>query len=199
LDVLYEDEYLLAIHKPAGVRVSGNHFKTIKNGLPEGYQPVHRLDYPTTGILLIGKTPESVRLFNQMFEKKEIKKTYYAIVIGELADSGIFDQDIDTKYAKTNFKNISQVSSDRFDQLTLIKAFPETGRRHQIRKHLALSGRPILGDQDYSPPEFVLKGKGLYLHASELCFIHPFNKKEMVLRAPIPNRFKKIFPEIKWT
>lgn len=199
LEVIFEDDYLLAIHKPAGLRVSGNHFKTVKNALPQGYQPVHRLDYPTTGLLLIGKTSESIRVLNKMFEEKKFKKSYYAIAIGNLDKEGDFDQDIDDKGARTHYIKLSSVESDRFGQLSLLQVVPQTGRRHQIRKHLAQNGHPILGDKDYSSEGLLLKGKGLYLHADSLSFIHPFTQEKMTLTDPLPQRFRKIFPLIEST
>ena len=92
--MLFEDEHLAMIHKPAGILVSGNGFKTIAKALSQNLkpstlkdcttlQPIHRLDYATTGILLIGKTSSSIRALNKLFENKAINKSYYAISIGE--------------------------------------------------------------------------------------------------------------------
>ncbi len=205
LKVLFEDDYLAAIHKPAGILVSGNKFMTITNALPQNLQvseqpdatkpyPVHRLDYATTGILLAGKTSASIRLLNRLFEDKVIHKTYYAINIGEMAKEGNINSAIDGKAAETAFKVIASVASPRFGQLNLVKLMPQTGRRHQLRIHLAGIGNPILGDKDYGIEPLILKGKGMYLHAYSLSFKHPITGEKLVLKDELPARFQKIFP-----
>ncbi|MFK7833529.1 MAG: RluA family pseudouridine synthase [Winogradskyella sp.] len=206
LKVLFEDDYLSVIHKPAGILVSGNRFKTIANALPQNLnrstlpdvtkpQPVHRLDYATTGLLLIGKTSSSIRALNQLFETKTITKTYYAVTIGDMDNEGILTSDIDGKSSVTIYKVLHSIASDRFGQLNLVKLEPKTGRRHQLRKHLASLGNPILGDKDYGIPHLILNGKGLYLHAYALSFEHPFTNKTMALKDEFPKRFLKLFPE----
>ncbi|NNF19891.1 MAG: RluA family pseudouridine synthase [Flavobacteriaceae bacterium] len=205
LEVIYEDEFLAAINKPAGIPVSGNKFRTITNALPQNLlpsklpdacrpQPVHRLDYPTTGLLLVGKTRECVRRLNKMFEDKEISKTYYAIVIGQLKPEGEILAEIDFKPAKTSYFVKSMVASERFGQLNLVQLIPATGRRHQLRKHLSGIGHPILGDKQYGEEGKILSGKGLYLHASHLRITHPISGEKLKLSAPLPERFRNIFP-----
>ena len=206
LEVLFEDEYLAVIHKPAGILVSGNSFKTITNALPQNLkkstltdatipQPVHRLDYPTTGILLVGKTNSSIRILNKLFEDKEIHKTYYAITIGKMETKGKVISSVDSKKSKSKYKVLNSVPSERFGSLNLIKLSPKTGRRHQLRIHLASIGNPILGDKEYGKEGLILNGKGLYLHAYSLKFIHPFTKEKLYLKDGLPERFKKIFEE----
>ncbi len=207
LRVLYEDDYLAVIEKPAGILVSGNKFKTIDNALQQNLQrsiqsdavrprPVHRLDYPTTGLLLIGKTSSSILALNQLFENKKIEKIYHAITIGKLEPEGRIQFEVDEKQSESIYKVIATVSSKRFSKLNLVKLSPKTGRRHQLRKHLTAIGNPILGDQEYGKEELILKGKGLYLHASRLDFIHPFTKEHLEINSPIPLKFKKIFDYI---
>ncbi|WP_417799586.1 RluA family pseudouridine synthase [Tenacibaculum sp.] len=204
LEVLFEDDYLAIIHKPAGILVSGNSFATIDNALTQNLQkstvfnatrprPIHRLDYPTSGLLLIGKTTESIPVLNQLFEKKEIQKTYHAICIGKMERSGEIDTPIDGKNAVTSFEVIQSVESSRFDFLNLVKLHPKTGRKHQLRNHLFTIGNPILGDKEYFLENKILKGKGLFLHASTLTFTHPFSKKNITLTKELPKKFKKIF------
>jgi 23S rRNA pseudouridine1911/1915/1917 synthase len=206
LEVLYEDEYLAVINKPAGIIVSGNKFKTIDNALPQNLEksllsdavrprPVHRLDYPTTGLLLIGKTSNSILSLNNMFAQKEIQKTYYAITIGAMHPKGVVSLEIDTKAAESNYEVISTVDSQRFGALNLVKLNPATGRKHQLRKHLAAIKNPILGDVDYGIEGFILKGKGLYLHAYSLRFTHPFTNKKLLIKRALPKKFLKIFPD----
>ena len=208
LDVLFEDDHLAVIHKPAGILVSGNRFKTIANALAQNIkrssltdatipQPVHRLDYATTGILLVGKTSSSIRALNKMFENKEVQKTYYAVSIGEMNDRGEITSEIDGKRSQSNYTLKASVPSKKFGKLNLVQLNPQTGRRHQLRIHLSSIGNPILGDKQYGIENLILNGKGLYLHAYSLEFIHPFTTKKIYLKDELPQRFKKLFPQLK--
>ena len=192
------------IRKPAGILVSGNRFKTIANALAQNIkqsnlpdattpQPVHRLDYPTTGILLVGKTRSSIRALNKMFEDNEIKKTYYAVTIGEMGLRRKIISKIDGKESQSNYTIKESVPSKKFGILNLVKLKPQTGRRHQLRKHLSSIGNPILGDKEYGIENLILSGKGLYLHAYSLKFTHPFTNKKVHIKDKLPQRFKKIF------
>ncbi|WP_148232067.1 RluA family pseudouridine synthase [Maribacter sp. HTCC2170] len=205
LKMLYEDEHLAAIHKPSGILVSGNSFKTITHALSQNLepsnlpdstlpQPVHRLDYATTGILLIGKTSSVIRALNGMFERKEIKKTYYAITMGKMEIRGEVTLKIDNKNAQSKYVVEETVPSERFGQLNLVKLTPITGRRHQLRIHMSGIGNPILGDSDYGTKDLILKGKGLYLHAYSIEFNHPYTNEKLLIKSEFPKRFKKIFP-----
>ncbi len=204
ITILYEDEHLAAIHKPAGILVSGNRLKTIANALPQGLrqstlpdattpQPVHRLDYATTGVLLIGKTRSSIRALNRLFEQKAITKTYYAVTIKAIMPHGEIISAIDGKPSRSTYEVEKTVPSERFGFLNLVLLKPQTGRRHQLRKHLQSIGNPILGDATYSLENLILKGKGLYLHAHSLKFTHPFTNKEMFIQDDLPQKFKRIF------
>ena len=207
LNVLFEDEYLAIIYKPAGVSVSGNSFATIDNALSQNLQhspqkdavkprPVHRLDYPTSGLLLIGKTSSSILQLSKLFENKEIQKTYHAVTIGKTERQGEISLPVDGKESLSEFQVLHTVNSERFDFLNLVKLSPKTGRRHQLRKHLSAIGNPILGDKDYGKENLILKGKGLYLHASNLEFVHPFTLVKMKINSPLPMKFLKLFPEM---
>ncbi len=206
LQVLFEDDHLAAIHKPAGIEVSGNKFKTIANALPQNLkpsslsdatrpQPVHRLDYATTGIVLVGKTSGSIRALNKMFEEKTIAKTYYAIAIGKMKSNGTITSEIDGKPSESDYKITESVPSERFEILNLVQLHPKTGRRHQLRKHLFGLGNPILGDKEYTLEGLVLKGKGLYLHAFSLEFRHPFTHESIRITDELPEKFRKIFQD----
>jgi len=206
LDVLFEDEHLAVVRKPAGILVSGNGFMTIANALPQNIQnsslpdacrpqPAHRLDYATTGVLLVGKTASSIRALNKLFEEKRIEKVYYAIAIGVMLEEGTIATDIDNKESKSFFSVVQAVASPRFTKLNLVRLTPFTGRRHQLRKHLSSIGHPILGDKDYGQEGLVLSGKGLYLHAYSISFMHPLTREKIQITADLPKRFKKIFPE----
>ncbi len=204
--VLFEDQFLAIVNKPAGIEVSGNRKWTLENALSFNLkssseldvlkypEPIHRLDYPTSGALLIGKTNTAVIELNRMFAEREIAKTYMAITIGKMPDSGIVDSEIDEKASESEFKLLQTVTSERFGYLNLVELSPKTGRRHQLRKHMAEIENPILGDREYGTEGLILSGKGLYLHSVSLSFIHPFTKEKLTVEAPLPKKFVKIFP-----
>jgi 23S rRNA pseudouridine1911/1915/1917 synthase len=203
LAITFEDDYLAIIEKPPGILVNGNKFKTIDNALQQNLKkssqidavrprPIHRLDYPTSGLLLIGKTSSTIRALNQLFENKKIKKKYYAITIGKMNLKGAIKTNINKKTAITNYKTIQSVKSNRFEFLNLVELSPRTGRRHQLRIHLSSIGNPILGDQEYGIKSLILKGKGLYLHASQLDFTHPITKDKLSITSNLPKKFKMI-------
>lgn len=207
LKVLFEDDYLAVIHKPAGILVSGNKFKTIANALEQNLKqsmlpdttkpkPVHRLDFATTGVLLVGKTSSSIRALNKLFENGAVKKTYFAITIGEMDARGKITSEIDGKKSTSNYTLCESVPSQRFGKLNLVQLEPETGRRHQLRKHLASIGNPILGDKEYGIENLILNGKGLYLHAYAIKFTHPFTNEEVYFKDEFPKRFEKIFVQL---
>ncbi|WP_341221400.1 RluA family pseudouridine synthase [Polaribacter atrinae] len=206
IEVLFEDDYLAIIYKPAGILVSGNKFVTIANGLAQNLkkstladavkpQPIHRLDYPTSGLLLVGKTSAAITELGRLFKEKEIQKTYFAISIGKMSSDGIINLPIDEKKSQTTFEVLDSVISERFEFLNLVKLQPKTGRKHQLRKHLLALENPILGDKEYFLDGKILNGKGLYLHAATLEFKHPFTKTQISISKELPKKFKKIFPQ----
>jgi len=209
IEVLYEDEYLAIVNKPAGIVVSGNKKYTLENGLPNLLEtssiidalarpePVHRLDYPTSGALLIGKTSKALIALNSMFEAKTINKEYLAITIGMLQEEGIIESRIDSKPCKTIFKILQKKESNKYGFLNLVKLIPKTGRRHQLRIHMANMGSPIFGDLKYGEEGLNGKGNGLFLHAHSLKFKHPITDKEVFISASIPKKFKRLFPDLK--
>jgi tRNA pseudouridine65 synthase/23S rRNA pseudouridine1911/1915/1917 synthase len=204
LKVIYEDDDLAVVVKPAGINVSGNQFKTIQNALSFNLKPslspdtlpwalpVHRLDNQTSGLLLVAKSKTARVILGQAFEQKSIKKTYQAIVIGQpYASLGLIDSKINNKEAITAFKILKQVNSLKSQILSLLELYPKTGRTHQIRIHCAQLGCPILGDKLYGEEGMILKNKGLFLCAVGLQFKHPISKKELVFSIPTPYKFIK--------
>lgn len=202
--VLFEDEYLAAVLKPAGISTSGAKTRTLAKALSYNLRPsaqadavnphpAHRLDYETTGIVLAGKSSSSLRALSQLFELRKVNKAYYAITVGEMPDGGKIDDFVDDKPAHTEFKVEDRLSSCRFGYLNLVKLLPETGRRNQLRKHLLQIGNPILGDKKFGKDGLILKGKGLFLHAYSLEFTHPVTQEKTFLECPLPNKFQKIF------
>ena len=207
LEVCFENNHLAIINKPPGLLVSGNKKKTIANALAYNLtkssdsdaltqpKPVHRLDFPTSGLLLVAKTQAAVMALNKLFESRKVKKTYHAITYGEMPTSGTIATEVDKKNAFTEYNVLQTVPSDKFGCLNLVKLFPKTGRKHQLRVHLSSIGTPILGDKDYVKEGFLLKGKGLYLHASTLEFVDPITDRFLSVTKELPKKFRKIFPE----
>ncbi|WP_322500053.1 RluA family pseudouridine synthase [Cellulophaga lytica] len=205
LEVVFQDNYLAIINKPPGILVSGNTFKTIDNALEQNItksslpdatkpRPVHRLDFPTTGLLIIGKTSASILALNKLFENKKIQKTYLAVTIGEMIKKGTINTNVDNKEAFTTYNVLKTVTSNKFNYLNLVKLEPKTGRKHQLRVHLSSINNPILGDAKYGIPGKIIKGKGLYLHAYSLDFTHPFTNKKISVTKEPHNKYTKIFP-----
>jgi 23S rRNA pseudouridine1911/1915/1917 synthase len=207
LEVLFEDDYLAIVNKPAGIEVSGNKKWTLQNALSGNLkssgqadwlhvqEPIHRLDYPTSGAILIGKTASITIALNKLFEERNIKKSYLAVTIGEMPKSGKVESDVDDSPAGSLFRVLNSLESERFGFLNLVELNPETGRRHQLRKHMLELGNPILGDWAYYKEGLILKGKGLYLHSLSLEFAHPSNGEMIKVQAPLPGKYVKLFPE----
>lgn len=204
LIILFEDEHLAAIYKPAGIIVSGNTFKTIANALPFNLKksvepdalftptPVHRLDNQTSGILLIAKTKTAQIELGKQFSNKTIQKKYNAIVIGKTTENQTITTPVNNKPSETVFETLEVFKSLKYKELSLLKVTPKTGRTHQIRIHLASINHPILGDKLYGNPETIHKGKGLFLSATELQFLHPKTFETINLKIEIPQKFTSI-------
>lgn len=211
LEVLCEDDYLALINKPAGIAVSGNKKWTLENALGNNLkpstqkdalarpEPIHRLDHPTSGVLLVGKTSSAVIALNKLFENKTIEKTYFAVTIGQQIPNGIIDSSIDDKSSKTSFKVLKSLPSEKFEFLNLVELKPKTGRKHQLRKHMAEIGNPILGDKTYGIENKILFGNGLYLHAQSLSFTHPVTTESIHCSAAVPKKFIRLFPPSNMT
>lgn len=200
LEVIFEDEFMAVVHKPAGYPSSGNYFKTIENALPFNLQtseekdalpyplPVHRLDNPTFGLLLVAKTRTAQIQLNRSFENKKIFKTYLALVVGEVPQNFIYENVIEGKAALTKGKRLKLIKKkDRL--FSLLELNPETGRTHQIRRHLSENGFPIVGDIEYGSGENFFQKKGMYLSAAGLKFQHPVNSETVKLQLEMPKKF----------
>ena len=208
MHIYFEDEFLAIIHKPAGIIVSGNKHKTISNALPYvlekgsidffNPEPVHRLDYETSGLLLCGKTRDSIKALGKKFSEGSIDKTYIALCIGKLVHAkGIMEDSIDGKKSLTEYKVLKSFPSEKYGDLSLLKLSPKTGRKHQIRKHLYNAQHPILGDKKYFMENLISFGNGLYLHAYKLKFKHPFKDEIVSINSEIPNKFENFVQDLK--
>ena len=159
LDVIYEDEYLAIINKPPGVEVSGNKRYTIANALDKALkksnqedallrpEPIHRLDYPTSGCLLIGKTSTSVMKLNRAFQEKKIDKVYYAITIGKQKASGTITSPLDGKSCISHFEVIDTVASIKYEALNSSKTNPSNGKKTPTKKTFSSYPKSYYGRQ----------------------------------------------------
>lgn len=212
LDVVYEDDYLAVINKPPGIPVSGNQFRTIQNALIGNIslskeedalkwpKPVHRLDGPTSGLLLVAKTAKALVKLGQQFEQKIIQKKYVAIVMGEPPEKGVLDADVGGLKALSEYRTIKTVDSLKSEKLSLIALTPKTGRTHQLRIHMSGIGFPIVGDKIYGEKGNVLMGKGLFLAALVLELNHPISNLSLVVKLNQPRKFDALLAreEKRW-
>lgn len=200
IPVHFEDEYLAVIQKPAGFPTNGNYYKTIENCLPHNLKPssqedcllfprpVHRLDNPTSGLLLVAKTKSTQRKLHMMFEKNEIQKEYQAVVAGAINGKFEIDTPLDDKTAKTIVEVVHQIPALQNQYLSMVNLKPLTGRTHQLRRHLSSIGNPIVGDRLYATND-VMKHKGLFLSSTKVTFIHPKTSELIEITTEAPNKF----------
>ncbi len=203
LDVVYEDEHLAVINKPPGIEVSGNKYYTIQNALIgtigisrqtdalKWPRPAHRLDSPTSGLLLVSKTAATHMKLGQMLEKRQIQKTYVAIVAGKLPPSGRISTPVGDQQALTTYTRLSYNPSLKSGHLSMAALQPHTGRTHQLRIHLADMGFPIVGDKLYGEGP-MLRGKGLFLAAVGIEMLHPFDQSALEIGIPYPKKFDSL-------
>ncbi|MGM0933729.1 MAG: RluA family pseudouridine synthase [Bacteroidota bacterium] len=203
LEVLFEDDHIGVVNKPAGYPTSGNYFKTITNALPFNLkvsteptalaapQPAHRLDNPTSGLLLIAKTGDSLRKLHRDFKEKKIQKIYTVLVYGEFPEKKSLQYKIEDKASETEISLIRSFHINGNDY-SFVSAIPKTGRTHQIRIHLAKAGFPIVGDKLYGKENSTGNIKGLFLSATSLKFQHPATLEWMNIAVAPPKRFIKI-------
>ncbi len=201
LEVVFENESFALINKTAGIVVSGNQHRTIANALLYNIKPsqendalklprpVHRLDGPTSGLLLIAKTRSALINLSKQFEHKVISKKYRAIVVGKIPEEMIFDSPVFGKEAYTKCKRIHFVPSLKNTFLSLVELYPETGRTHQLRIHLSEAGFPILGDKTYGKENAILKHKGLFLISTSLRFMDPISDERVSFEISEPKKF----------
>ena len=204
LRVVFEDEHIAVVEKPAGIVVNGNRFRTIENALPLNLatspcydalrrpRPVHRLDGPTSGLLLAAKTSRAMVSLGRQFEDGTVDKRYRAIVMGRVEGEGLIDAPVDGRRAVTAYHSVRHVPSLRSGRLSLLDLWPRTGRTHQLRRHLAEAGFPILGDAAYGPEGLVLNGKGLFLAAVGLRFDHPLTGTRLDFAMDDPPKFASL-------
>lgn len=212
LEIVFEDEHLAIVNKPAGLVTSGNQFKTLTNCLPQNLQlsnqpdalqrpqPAHRLDSQTNGLVLVGKTSKALIELGKVFKNRSVSKTYHAIVTGETKNEGIITQLIDNQESTTHLKTIKTIPSLQNEYISLLELSPKTGRTHQLRIHLSQLGHPIIGDKLYGKEGSILKHKGLFLAAIRLQFTHPITFEKVDINIKTPNKFQSLWEreERRW-
>ncbi|MFA5867556.1 MAG: RluA family pseudouridine synthase [Actinomycetota bacterium] len=215
LKIVFEDDYLVVLSKPPGMVVHpapGHPSGTLVNALmahTKGLSSiggtdrpgiVHRLDKDTSGLIIAAKTDAAHQGLSEALKKREIKKTYLALVKGGFRDDeGVIGEPVgrharDRKRMATGGAKGREAFTrwrvkERFKRYTLLEVRPETGRTHQIRVHLAHIGHPIVGDPVYGPDSTVAAKLGLkrqFLHAAGLEFIHPVTGREISLTDGLP-------------
>lgn len=213
IDILYEDEWIIVLNKPAGMVVhpgAGNRSGTLVNALlyhcenladtGDEFRPgiVHRLDKDTSGIMVVAKTDRALRSLAKQFQQRTIKKRYVALVAGRVEmDNGVVDAPlarhaVDRRKMDIEYEGGKEARTvyhvvRRFKNFTVLKLDLETGRTHQIRVHMKHLGYPILGDTTYG-------GRGKMsrqaLHSEALTFTHPDTGKTLEFTVPLPKDMK---------
>jgi 23S rRNA pseudouridine1911/1915/1917 synthase len=213
LDIVYEDDDVLVVNKPKGMVVhpgAGNNSGTLVNGLlyevddlagingVERPGIVHRIDKDTTGLLMVAKNDEASLALTEQLSKHECKRTYVALVYGEIKENrGVINAPIarspidrqkqavvkNGREAITHFTVLK-----RYKGFTLIECRLETGRTHQIRVHMEYIGHPLVGDKKYGRRK-IIGDQGQFLHAKTLGFIQPKTKKYLEFDSELPKYF----------
>ena len=218
LEILYQDEYLVAINKPHGLLVHRSPIakdatkfalQKLRDQLDQLVFPVHRLDRKTSGVLLFALDPETLKLLSQKFEAGEIQKSYLAILRGYTKDSGAIDYPLTNDAGKVQEAVTHYTTLDKAEinfpfgkhetsRYSLVEAKPETGRYHQLRKHFAHILHPIIADRAHgcNKQNRFFKAKWnmctMLLHAQNLTFQHPINQSKVSINAGVSNEFLRM-------
>ena len=210
LDIIYEDEYLLILNKPAGIAIHPSilHYdNSLSNGvkfyfdkikLNKKMRIVNRLDRNTSGIVIFAKNEYIQECLIRQMKTKELKKEYLAIVCGILENSsGTLDFPIARKEGSIIERCVNSNGDlaithydvfKTFNNLSLVHIVLETGRTHQIRVHFSYINHPVLGDTLYGNPSDLIARQAL--HSYKISFIHPITKENMTITAPLPSDMK---------
>jgi len=217
LEIVFQDDYLVAINKPHGLLVhrtrlsdERNFFalQMLRNQIDQHVFPVHRIDRKTSGVLLFALDQDIHQKMQLKFSLGEVNKKYLAIVRGYCEDEGIIDYPVRKENGRladavTMYKTIEKVEVDipmgphKTSRYSFVEAFPKTGRMHQIRRHFAHINHPIIGDRPHGCQiqNRLFKNKWnmttMMLHADELLFLHPVTNVNMKIKATLHNDFKE--------
>ncbi len=218
LEIIYEDEHLIAINKPHGLLVhrskianDANEFalQMLRDQVGRHVNPTHRLDRKTGGVLLFAFDKETEIAMQKQFQESLVVKSYLAIVRGyaPLAmeiDYPLAKENGTLQDAKTNFVTLQQseiplaIGKHPTSRYSLVKANPKTGRMHQLRKHFAHIFHPIIGDRPHGCNKQNryfkehLQMNTMLLHALDLSFTHPVSQQPVKIEATIQSEFKRM-------
>ena len=235
LEILYQDEYLVAINKPSGLLVHKSPIdkhetqfalQMVRDQIGQYVYPIHRLDKPTSGVLLFALNAQMAQSMSELFRSSKVEKEYVAIVRGFTPEASMIDyplkQMLDTKAqklqgitkevqeAQTHYKRLATVelpypvSRYPVARYSLIKLVPKTGRKHQLRRHMKHIFHPIVGDTKHGRGEHnklfreKFTSHRLLLHSNRLKFNHPISQEEIVIEAALDEVFQELFKAFNW-
>ncbi len=235
LEILYQDEYLVAINKPSGLLVHKSPIdkhetqfalQLVRDQIGQYVYPVHRLDKPTSGVLLFALDPQIAQTMSLLFRASQVDKEYLAVVRGFTEETSLIDyplkQMLDTKEqkqkgitketqeAQTQYQRLATVelpfpvSRYPVARYSLVKLFPRTGRKHQLRRHMKHIFHPIIGDTKHGRGEHNTLFREKYtchrllLHAYRVSFIHPIYQEKLVINASLDDTWQKLFKAFDW-
>lgn len=235
LEILYKDNYLVAINKPSGLLVHKSMIdrheiyfamKMLRDQIGQWVYPIHRLDKPTSGVLLFALDSETARLMSEQFKAHTIQKTYLAVVRGYTQERGVIEHALKEKFDKiadkkakdnkeaqeaiTKYERLDIVelphAVGRYDKTrySLVQLLPKTGRKHQLRRHMKHISHHILGDTKYGRGEhnkFIREYYDchrLLLHANKLEVMHPYTNEKLIITAQLDEIFASIFAKFGW-
>lgn len=229
IDILYQDKHLVAINKPSGLLVHRSLIdrhetrfavQLTRDQIGQAVYPAHRLDKPTSGVLLFALDPETARLLNDQFSHGQVQKTYQAIVRGYAPQQGIIDyplkEELDAlsdafadydkpaQAAITHYQCLQRfevpIAVDRHptSRYSLLQLCPKTGRKHQLRRHLKHISHHLIGDTTHGNGKHnrffreYFQCQRLLLHAADLTITHPHSQQPLSLHAPLPPDFAEV-------
>ncbi|OOH89755.1 tRNA pseudouridine(65) synthase TruC [Pasteurellaceae bacterium 15-036681] len=234
LEIIYRDDELIAINKPAGMLVHRSWLdkhetvfamQTLRDQIGQHVFPIHRLDRPTSGVLLFALNSDMARTMCELFEQHQMQKSYLAVVRGYLNGEGRvdyplkvvldkiadkFSEEKEPQSAVTDYQSLAQVEmpfpAGKFQtaRYSLVQLAPQTGRKHQLRRHLKHLFHPIIGDTKYGDLHqnraFSANTEcdRLFLHSNSLQFIHPKTLQKIEINAPLDKQWRKLFEQFNW-
>ncbi|MDA0149288.1 tRNA pseudouridine(65) synthase TruC [Vibrio sp. LaRot3] len=235
LEIVYQDEYFVAVNKPAGMLVHRSWLdkhetqfvmQTLRDQIGQHVFPLHRLDRPTSGVLIFALSSEVASQVMPMFANHEMQKTYHAIVRGWIEEGGTLDyalkveldkiadkfasEEKQAQEAVTDYQPLAKVeipiSTGRFPttRYCLMELSPQTGRKHQLRRHMAHLRHPIVGDTTHGDGKHNklfrehFDSHRLLLHASSLSFVHPFTQQNITIKAGVDETWRSLCENFGW-
>ena len=215
ITLLFVDEHVVVADKPSGLLVHRGWDNDddvamfrVRDAIGEHVYPIHRLDRGTSGALLFARNREAASILCRALEEGRVEKRYLALVRGMPPAEGVIDSPVPKTEdgprvpARTRFR---LVKASTVDRCSLVLAMPETGRLHQIRRHLKHANHPLIGDVNYGSGELNRHYRATYglhrlaLHACHLGFDHPVTGERVLVDAPIPDDLASAFAQLGLT